>query len=874
MRRLVETAFPLATVNDISSAEKKRTQGTITNLVTWFARRPQTASRAILLAMVLPDPNDEKWDETFLQELYERASDLVKPRASLTYNLQPFSRQNLLNTSLDLVERCTPQFAEDNESSPLDKERFWRKVRELVVFVNKGEPPSFLDCFAGGGTLPLEARRLGMMAHATDINPLPLAINTFQLGFNRVDRHGLEQRILAEAQRINERANERLGHLYPLQDGEEVIAILRARCIPCANCGVTYPLLRSRYVVDDADRKIAYSFVERDGRLVVDRLDHQASAGLTGTVEKGKATCPECNHLMENETVQAALTERNGDTQTSLPLALVIAHRDTQPTTTQQVSLLSFGSESGPVETVQSDESRASKAYLAVDEHFFQAEQEALRMLNIVLQDQEARTFLPIDEELPEQGSMGTGVQQFGMTRFYDLYTVRQLLSFSTLAEEIKQVEDEQVRTILAFALAKLADQNSSLAGWQPSTQHFPNVFGMNAIQMSWDFYELNPFQDTLGARWMGRVRQSVGAFSVATADGIVGSTQYADARSLPFDDDSMDMFGVDPPYYAKVPYNYLSNYYLVWLNRVLDLEGVEASTGLASNEKELIEETSNTGNKKSRESYTDGMSSVIKELGRIMKPDGIGCLVFGADLDGWNSVLEPLVNEGLTVTASWPIISERKSRQRARDSSVNNASIHLILRRTPEARDPQRFWSEVREDCRAEYEVAYTQLNEASISGGDLTWACIGPLLKAWSKTETVIDDYLETTLDLKTGLERMHEQVVVPVILAANKEVQALAQRTVALDDLAALVTGAEETAGAWEAFCSGEAFEWTQVLAYLGENDDVLRGADSRAAIDQNSISMLRIVLDILIPSLPMDHKVRKQLDRFSIRLQMDG
>ena len=126
------------------------------------------------------------------------------------------------------------------------------------------------------------------------------------------------------------------------------------------------------------------------------------------------------------------------------------------------------------------------------------------------------------------------------------------------------------------------------------------------------------------------------------------------------------------------------------------------------------------------------------------MKPDGIGCLVFGADLDGWNSVLEPLVNEGLTVTASWPIISERKSRQRARDSSVNNASIHLILRRTPEARLPQRSWEEVRADCRAEYEGAYAQLSDAGISGGDLTWACIGPLLKAWSKTETVIDDYL----------------------------------------------------------------------------------------------------------------------------------
>ena len=497
MRRLVETAFPLATVNDVSSAEKKRTQGTITNLVTWFARRPQTASRAMLLAMVLPDPTDKRWAETFLQELYERAHALVNPISSLISAKQPFSRQNLLNTSLDLVGRCTHQFAESGSESPLDNEGFWRKIRELVIFVNNGEPPSFLDCFAGGGTLPLEARRLGMKAHATDINPLPLAINTFQLGFDRVDRYDLEQRIIAEAQRINERANDHLGHLYPLQDGEEIIAILRARCIPCADCGVIYPLLRSRYVVDDPDRKIAYSFIERDGRLQVGSLDHQAPSGLTGTVEKGKATCPQCNHLMSNDIVHAALTERNGDTQTSLPLALVIAHRERQATTTQQISLFSFGTASSPVEIVEQDKSRASKAYLAADEHFFKAEKEALEMLNAVLQDQEARSFLPIDEELPEQGSMGTGVQQFGMTRFYDLYTVRQLLSFSTLAEEIKQVEDEQVRTILAFALAKLADQNSSLAGWQPTAQHFPNVFGMNAIQMSWDFYELNPFQDT-----------------------------------------------------------------------------------------------------------------------------------------------------------------------------------------------------------------------------------------------------------------------------------------------------------------------------------------------------------------------------------------
>lgn len=829
----------------------------------------------MLLAMVLPDPTDERWEEVRLMEIYEQILILLKPKSSLFAQHEPFTRERMLEKCVELIERNTPQFPEKKEDpSPLDDTRFWENIRQLVVSINGGVTPEFLDCFAGGGTLPLEARRLGMKAYGSDINPLPLAINTFQLSFDRAHRLNLEARTEAEALRINQLMERRLGHLYPTNETGEIIAILRARCIPCASCNVIFPLLRSLYVVDEPERKIAYNLVERDGKMVVHSLDHQAKAELAGTVDGGKATCPKCQHEMENNRVQAALTARSGDTLTSIPLATVLAERvlkNPENAKTQQISLLSFGDHDNEVRAIE-DEAKTTKSYGLIDESFEAAERDAMTMLEAALSDEEMRSFFPLEERLPEQGSMGTGVQQFGMVRFYDLYTVRQLLCFSELAREIKSLSDPDVKTILGFALAKLADQNSSLAGWQPSNQHFPNVFGMNAIQMSWDFYELNPFQDQAGARWMGRVRSSLSALPVCTTAGPVGLAQYADARDLPFDDDSMDLFAIDPPYYSKVPYNYLSNYYLIWLNRVLELQGVDEATGLASNEKELIEETSNTTNKKSKQSYTEGMAQTIKELSRVMKPDGIGCLVFGADLDGWNSVLEPLVNEGLTVTASWPILSERASRQRARDSSVNNASIHLILRKTSANRAEQRSWEEVRKDCMEEYEAIYPQLSVAGISGGDLTWACIGPLLKAWSKTDTVQAEGFETELPLVEGLRRMQEEIVAPVVLGANKEVQALAKQVISLNDITSLDIGEEGPDDAWAAFCKGDIFDWTAVLAYLGNNEDALRGANARAGIHPDSINNLRVVLDILIPSLPTDHKVRRQLDRFSAQLKM--
>lgn len=883
MRRLVEVDFPLAEVNAVSSAEKKRTTGTITNLVTWFARRPQTASRAMLLAMALPDPTDEQWPDHVLQNVWDRTGVLLtqaRPPTdlfSLTADSdEPYTRDALRSRLIDLVEAVTPQFDGGKKKNraaggTLDKVGFWNGVRELILELNDGTPPALLDCFAGGGTLPLEARRIGMISSATDINPIPLAINGFQLHTQRAGRANLAARVQEEAERINHALSQYLGDLFPRHEDGEIIALLWARMLPCTSCNVTFPLLKSRYLVEGSNA-IAYEFGAHEGGIRVASLIRDAPSGLVGTVNQGKATCPSCGAVMQNEAVQAGLREHGHPTLGAEPLAMVIAEEEIEPEEPgpSQTGLFAFDPSSAAGSTALDEDAKVSKAYRMLTDEVRQANRRALEMIDDLAESQDAWS-LP-NAPLPPQGSMGTGVQQFGMTNFRDLYTARQLLTFAFLVRAIKEVQDEQVRTILAFSMAKLADQNSSLAGWQPKTQHFPNVFGMNAIQMSWDFYELNPFQDLLGARWLGRVKSSLGALDVCLADGEEGEVLYADARELPFDDRSFDGFFVDPPYYQKVPYNYLSNYYLVWLGKVLDMEGLDASNGLAPNELELIQETSNTANRKTKEDYSNGMASAIAELARVLRSDGIGCLVFGADLEGWTTMLQPLTEAGLTVTASWPILSERASRQRARDSSVNNASIHLLLRHTAPHRSEQRTWAEVADEFTTEYTQLLPTFWSAGIGGGDLTWACIGPFLKAWSVTERVID-HDGTELTLHKALERMTERTqAIWMDLMFQEDLTQVRERLAACSNLAELGDDENQGEKAWSSLCEAQDAVLSDVLAHLGRNPDLVQGAEARQRIGEEGLSILTNALNTLIPSLDSGSDLRRELERLSSRLQM--
>ncbi|HEX6393106.1 MAG TPA: DUF1156 domain-containing protein [Acidimicrobiales bacterium] len=722
--KLIEVALPLDLINKEAAREKSIRQGHPSTLHLWWARRPLAACRAVLFAQLVDDPS-------------------AHPERFPTEEAQDAERQRLFR----IIERLVPWEASTDEKLLEEARAEIRKCYPEAV-------PRIMDPFCGGGSIPLEAQRLGVEVDASDLNPVAVLItkalteipNRFSgrapvhpMDHDRLRLEGwtgsagLADDVRWYGNWMRGQAEERIGHLYPkanLPDGRQakVIAWLWARTVTCQNpaCGALVPLARSFWLNTKAGTETWVNPI-RDvttNRIRFDIGHGKSGPPVEGTVTRTGAVCLFCN------------------SPTSLPYIR------------SEGKAGRLGAQLMAVVT----EGNRKREYLPPDPN-----QESAGLLD--------RPNGAPDTELPEQ-ALGFRVQLYGMTGHSDLFTNRQLTTLCTLTDLVSEARAliltdsggdhdyaNAVATYLAFVCSSIADDLSTIVTWRSGhgTGATRSTFARQALPMTWDFAEANPFASAAGDLGTSAEAQAK-TIERLPAKGSV-CVRQADAMSVDF---TGHVLATDPPYYDNIGYADLSDYFYVWLRRSLhtaypDLfstlltpktEELIASPFRHSGSRDLAEAHFEQGfarvfSKAASGSDTDTPMIVFyafKQSEADAEEEGLSGTRQAVASTGWEKMLTALLGAGLSVTATWPMRTERGSRSVGIGTNALASSIILACRsRSLDAgvTDRRGFQQALRGRLREDLRI----LQSGGIAPVDLAQAAIGPGMAVFSRYERVIE-------------------------------------------------------------------------------------------------------------------------------------
>jgi putative DNA methylase len=718
-KRLAEVDFPIAEVSRHSAREKSIRHGHPSTLHLWWARRPLAACRAMLLALLLPDPGDPACP----QEFKERARVILRPPLP-----QPKGKGDVE------LRQALLRFIADFANWDAAREPIYLEAgRALVRAAHGAEPPLVVDPFAGGGSIPLEALRLGCEAFASDLNPVACLI--LKVLLEDIPRHGpgLAEELRRAGAEIKAAAEKELAEFYPADpDGGRPIAYLWARTVRCesSGCGAEIPLARSFWLSKKASRRrgLRYRTERPKGQppaVVFEIFEPRADSEIPrGTVSRAKAACPACGIVLGPERVRAQLSAQRGGADVTF---------DERGRRTGGARLLA-------VVTLQ-DEERGRRYRLPTDDDYKAAWRARLAL--------EQRTGEPLpggpsavpDEPLPPVGTLGFRVQRYGMLRWGDLFTARQKLALNSLADKVRAPTEATPREVMALAVSRSCDYGSSLCGWVPRGEFVRSTFGRPALPIIWDFCETMPLTSESGGfpgavDWIARVCEA------SAGSGNPGQSQIADGCRHPLADETAAVWFTDPPYYDAVPYADLSDFFFVWLKRTLPAHPLlrdpfDSSNALTPKDREAVQDETKCfeGRPKDGAFFENVMARAFVEGSRTLRDDGIGAVVFAhKTTEGWEALLSGMIRGGWVITASWPVATERPGRLRAQESAALSASVHLVCR----PRDDDAHvgdWGDVLAALPGRVAEWMERLSKEGVRGADLVFACIGPALELFSR-------------------------------------------------------------------------------------------------------------------------------------------
>ena len=785
-KRLIEVDLPIRRISDHARREKSIRHGHISTLHIWWARRPLAACRAVLCAALWPDPVDERCPRAFQLIAAERMwrwareerarisagsaatfDGVRKLTSAFALTQHPATlRQALLDFIADFANwdsSTVPAFldtaraltaaahyglsADSANVGSVEQmnERAWTKaIASLQSKIVEHPRPLVVDPFAGGGSIPLEALRIGADAFASDLNPVAVLLNKVVLEY--LPRHG---RRLAEAVRewgawVKAEAEKELARFYPRgDDGSTPIAYLWARTIRCEGpgCGAVVPLLRSLWLAKKAGRSVALQLLPRpehrrcDFRIIVktpdgwvaqdDRKTKVASPGFDGTVRRGSATCPCCGYTNPVARVRVQLKTRRGGADDALLYCVVTLRA--------------------------SEQGRHYRLPTDVDLKAVAAASEELEKRKAAHQG--PLSLVP-DEEISLNELRRVSLPLYGMTTWGDVFSARQNLVLSTLGRLIANLDKvpevvshgvtpEALQTLIAIAANRLADSLSSSVTWTPDGEFQGHTFTRQALAFVSDFAEVNPWCDSAGnfggaIAWVARVCDA------ESAQPTVGQIERASAANHPLPDDSANAIVTDPPYYDAVPYSHLSDFFYVWFRR--SLARVHPSlfaTTLVQKDEEIVVDRPHERSNSTHDIvfYERELTKAFAEARRVVRPDGIGTIVFASKTTAsWEAILKAVVEAGWIITGSWPIDTEREARMAAQGQARLASSVHLVVRPRETAdgavlTDEVGDWRDVLAELPRRIHEWMPRLAEEGVVGADAIFACLGPALEIFSR-------------------------------------------------------------------------------------------------------------------------------------------
>ena len=766
-KKLIEVALPLDAISDASAREKNIRHGHPSTLHLWWARRPLAAARAVIFASLVDDPEDPEANPDYVAECKDlRYSELASDR-DIGKNVKTKGDSPRMRL-FDFIEHLV-------QWESTSDEKIMGKARHLIRLCTDGQPPPLLDPFAGGGSIPLEAQRLGLEAHASDLNPVAVMINKAMLeipprfagqapvsspktpigdscrgeplarpstphadggtegGWRAAA--GLAADVRHYGQWMRDRAEERIGHLYPQHKGETVIAWLWARTVMSPNPAVNahVPLVSSFVLSKKKGRERWAKPIVEGNRVRFEIAEGTPPKGQEGTmIRRQGARC-----IISGEPFGFDYIRQEGR-----------AGRMGQ----QLMAIVTAG--------------KKGRSYYSPDpEHETIAESAKPK-------------WTPVGK-LPEQ-ALGFRVQLYGLDEYHKLFTKRQLTALTTFSDLVKEARElvtrdakqaglpddnvplrdggagaraygEAVSVYLAFAVDKGADFWSTICSWASNRDTMRNTFARQAIPMVWDFAEANPISESTGnyqshIDWIANVIQLLPKHPQ-------GHAKHADAATSSFPPLAVS---TDPPYYDNIGYADLSDFLYVWLRSTLRAIYPDIfSTVLSPKVEELISSSHRHGSKSAgKQHFEEGMKIACINLRQFVGND-IPLTVYYAfkqqDAEllregdkftrastGWETMLTSLIDGGFQIVGTWPVRTERRARMNALNANALASSIVLVCRPRP-ADAPALSLSQFRARLRRDLPAEIAKIRSGNILPVDLAQAAIGPGMALYSQYRAV---------------------------------------------------------------------------------------------------------------------------------------
>jgi putative DNA methylase len=730
-KRLIEVDLPIKKISAHARREKSIRHGHISTLHIWWARRPLAACRAVICAALWPDPAQEDCPLRFREDAQAIMARFWNPigRTDLDFYDPMALRKALLEFIAD--------FANWDNST---KKEYLETARALTQSAHEalggapGTRPLVIDPFAGGGSIPLEALRVGADAFASDLNPVAVLLNKVVLEY--IPKYG--QKLADEVRKWGEwikvEAEKELGQFYPKDpDGATPIAYLWARTVTCEGpgCGTEVPLMRSLWLAKKSKCSVALkSIPDREKNCVDFEIiqDVKAQDVGEGTVRRGSATCPVCGYTTPVASVRKQLKPRLGGAADARLFCVVTTRPGHQ-----------------------------GRFYRLPTERDLQAVKKAASELEQRKVTYNGSPSLVPDEPLPIMSGV-FNAPIYGHNTWSSLFTPRQILALTTLSRLVQDAGKRlavecpygmgvAVQTCLALSVSRQSDYTSSLCSWHLTGEKVNHTFGRQALPMIWDFTEVVPLSESSGGfsgalRWVTIVCEK-------NALSLCGHVVSSDATSHPLPDDAAQVFFTDPPYYNAVPYADLSDFFYVWLKRTIGNQYISLfQKPLAPKEEEICEMAGWDPIRypqKNGKWFEERMTHAMAEGRRILAPDGIGVVVFAhKSTGGWEALLQAMIDAGWIFTGSWPIDTEMGTRLRAMDSAVLASSIHLVCRPREDPSGEVRtddvgYWSDVLAELPPRIHAWLPGLAAEGVVGADAIFSCLGPALEIYSRYSRV---------------------------------------------------------------------------------------------------------------------------------------
>ena len=820
-KKLIEVALPLDAINAAAAREKSIRHGHPSTLHLWWARRPLAAARAVIFAQMVDDPSEyidvllsdagkkRAAQRELRKRLAARASAAAAPPATGSGNMGAGEKP----AATVEAEQRAPTLGD--VAAELERTRLFGILEELVLWENTtneevlkrarteiwqswrracaenaGHPratdlfdrhtlPAFHDPFAGGGSLPLEAQRLGLEAHASDLNPVAVLINKAMIeippkfaGRPAVNAESQgEQTVIAKTWRgaqglaedvrhygqwMRDEAEKRIGHLYPPvkvtsalvrerpdlkpYEGRKltVIAWLWARTVKSPNpafADVDVPLA-STFMLSTKKGKEAYVQPVIEGR----GYRFTVKVGAPSDVDAAKAGTKlsrgaNFRCLMSGSPIAGDYIKAEGHAKRmGARLMAVVLEVD------------------------------RGRVYLAPTvEHDETADRLVPEWQPELNMPRDPRWFSPPLYGLPTYGDIFTPRQLVALTTFSDLVAeaTKRVLSAAAdagLPDDGRPLRDrgtgatayaEAVAVYLAFAQSKATDRNTSLCVWEHKMDRLRGTFGRQALPMVWDYAETNPFSGA-GGDIYGTAHSLCEVLDKFTI-GILGAGVQTDAAHQTLSTDKV--VSTDPPYYDNIGYADLSDFFYVWLRRSLKPVFPDLFATLAvPKADELVATPYRHGSKEAAEAFfLEGMTRAMRRFSKQSHP-GFPVTIYyafkqseargkgGATSTGWETFLDAVIRSGFAISGTWPMRTELTTRNIGHGTNALASSIVLVCRRRP-TDAPAATRRDFLTTLRLELPQALRLLQTGNVAPVDLAQAAIGPGMAVYTRYARVLD-------------------------------------------------------------------------------------------------------------------------------------